>query len=588
MPRRLSPTSVTTATDVSAEDEDLDFSATYVGEIEQGLEHAGPGAWRRLRPDEEGNFARFGLVSAWRVDMRKNLHRHPLINHVVIGVDGAFPFSDPIVVALQGIAKDAHHWPHIEQRGTICLGHLRYSSPVATRVLSTLQDALTVLDMPEAERDAEHRREFLAYWSQSGSMANMPYLCMFDGAPHSRAIVYYGDARLGTFFAEDAAQLSTWLSRTGKPLPKQVATTRLIWLDQPLLPASFPKVGRDVIALAGEGGLDPHVRPGSVLPLVLGCAIDGVPVYACVEIEGISAKEAAKGFRPSKPRPPALVASTFQCKPAIRRTVQRADHAWVHGRGKSVEIEALRNKKVAVVGCGALGGYLARALAQSGVGSLLLIDEDDLAPSNVARHILGMESVGLSKSAAMAKRLSADFPYAVMFDAWTGAIQAAKAEQIEQLAGCDLIIAAGINLAGELALNRYRQEMESPPPLVWTWIDEFAAAGHAVCIADRASLANSLNADGEFLMRLTSNWPADQAHAVEAGCGISYQPYSAADMMGTINCAHRLSLDVLLGKQQNNVVWSWLGDREMAATKGCDLDSGFDRSFCEIKRDWAW
>lgn len=571
---------------VLAEDRPLDFTASYIGEIEQGLEAARPGGWRRLHPEEEAAYARFALVAAWRVEMPKmGRLRHPLIDHVVVGVDATFPFSDPVVVALQGVAKDAPHWPHIEPRGTLCLKRYRYSSPAATRILSTLQDALTVLDMPEDERDAEHRREFLAYWSQRGKPADTPYLCMLDGSSHSRDIVYHRDSER-TLFAEDAKQLKTWLSHMGKPPPKATATTRLIWLDQPLLPADFPKVGRDVIAMAGESVLDPHVRPGSVLPVVLGCDIDGVAVYACVEIEGISAKEAAKGFRPSRPRPPSLVASTFQCKPATRRTVQRADYAWVHGRARNAEIEVLRHNKVAVVGCGALGGYLARALAQSGVGSLLLIDSDELAASNVGRHLLGMESVGASKPVALARRLGADFPHAVSFEPWPDRIEFAKAAQIEELAACDLIIAAGINLAGELALDRFRQGMGAAPPLVWTWIEEFAAAGHAVCLFGGASMTDALDEDGRFVMRLTSQWPAT-AHAVEAGCAVAYQPYNAVDMMGTINCAHRLSLDVLLGRQQGNVVRSWLGDRDMATAKGAILDSAFDRSFCEITRDWC-
>ena len=519
--------------------------------------------------------------------MRRIWHRHPLIDHVVIGINAAFPFSDPVVVALQGIAKDGPHWPHIDPTGNVCLRRLRYSSPAATRVLTMLEDALTVLNMSEEERCAEHRSEFLAYWAQLGQPTSMPYLCVMDGAQNSRDIVYCRDSRGGMLFAEDAAQLNTWLSRTGKQPPKVAPTTHLIWLDQPLLPDRFPKTGREVIALVDDHVLDTHVRPGSVLPVLIGCEIEGNPVYVCVEIEGISVKEAAKGFRPSRPRPAALVASSFHAKPTVRRSVQRADYAWVHGRGKNADIEVLRGKRVAIVGCGALGGFLARALAQAGVGSLLLIDLDELSPSNVGRHVLGMDAMGLSKSVALKKKLHADFPHAVGFDAWTGAIQAADADQNAELAGCDLIIAAGINLGGELALNRWRQEVEAPPPLVWTWIEEFAAAGHAVGIVDGACLALSLDADGEFLMRLTSNWPAGQAHALEAGCGVAYQPYSAADMMGTINCAHRLSLDILLGNQQGNIVRSWLGDREVVQASGCTIDGAFDRSFCEISRGWT-
>ncbi len=520
--------------------------------------------------------------------MPKDWHRHPLIDHVVIGINAAFPFSDPIVIAVQGIAKGAPYWPHIDPTGIVCLGRLRYSSPAATRVLSTLQDALTVLDTPEEDRNDEHRREFLAYWAQLGQPTRAPYLCVMDGAKNSRDIVYCGDPPRGVFFAEDSAELNAWLSRTGKETPKVAATTHLIWLGQPLLPDGFPKTGREVIALAGDRALEPHMRPGRVLPVLIGCEVDGNSVYVCVEIEGISAKQAAKGFRPSRPRPPALVAASFHARPAVRRSVQRADYAWVHGRGKNADIEALRGKRVAIVGCGAVGGFLARALAQAGVGSLLLIDSDEVVSCNVGRHLLGMTSVGEDKSLALAKQLHADFPHAIGFDAWKGAVQVASAEQKIELAACDLIIAAGINLAGELALNRWRQELEAPPPLVWTWIEEFAVAGHAVAIVDGANMVSALDADGEFLMRLTSNWAAGQGYALEAGCGVAYQPYSASDMMGTINCAHRLSLDVLLGKQTGNIVRSWLGDRDVATANGCTLDDAFDRSFCEMSRDWAW
>lgn len=584
MPPPRKPRCATTVTGVSAEGLPLNFSASYIGEIEQGLGKATPGGWRRLRADEADIYAGFRLEAAWRVEMPSGL-RHPLIDHVVVGVDAAFPYSDPVVIALQGVSKGAPRWPHIDPNGVLCLARYRYSSPATARVLSALQDAVTVLDMLEDERDAEHRREFLAYWSQQAKPADVAYLCILDGAPQSRDIVYYRDSRQ-TLFVEDAKKLQSWLSLNRGKTSGTAATTRLIWLDQPLLPAQFPRVGRDVIDMAGWGVLDAHVRPGSILPVMLGCEIDGVAVYACVEIEGISAKGAARGFRPSRPRPASLLVRTFQCKPATRRVVQRADHAWVHGRGKNPEIEVLRQKKVAVVGCGALGGYLARALAQSGVGSLLLIDPDKLAASNVGRHLLGMDNVGLWKSIALAKRLKSDFPHAISFEPWVGGIDFAKPDLIGALSACDLIIAAGIDLAGELALDQYRKEMASAPPLVWTWIEESAATGHAVALFAGTSAADALDEDGQFVMRLTSNWPA-AAHAVEAGCAVAYQPYSAADMMGTINCAHRLALDVLLGRQQVNIVRSWLGDRDMAAAQGAQIDRAFDRSFAEITRHWC-
>lgn len=573
--------------DDSAEARPLDSSVSYVSEIERGLAAASPGNWRRVQVSEEALAAR-ELAAAWHIGVPKDWHRHPDIDHVLIGIDAHFPFSDPVVIAPQAVAPEASYWPHIDRKGVLCLTRLSYSAAPHVRILTTLQNVLTVLSMSEQERASEHRREFLAYWCQLGKSTPIPYRCVLDDLRVSRDIVYSGAPQRGIVFAERAQQLDAWLSRTGVPKSSTVDTTRLIWLERPMAPEEFPSAGRDVIRLDRAGALHPHVRAGSVLPVVLGCEIDGHPVYVCVEIEGISAKAAKFGFRPSKPRPQALIAASFNAKPAVRRSVQRADYRAVHGRTASADVDVLRKKKVAIIGCGALGGYLARAVVQAGVGSLLLVDMDTLSSGNTGRHFLGMSSVGQAKSTAVRQILLADFPSAVAIEAWIGAIEGTSTEQCDVLADYDLIIAAGINVTGELALNRWRLGLSHPPAMVWTWLEERAVTGHAVAIVDKADIARSLDADAKFGMRLTSNWSTDQGHALEAGCGVAYQPYSAADMMGTINVAHRLTLDVLLGKVGQNVVRSWLGDRSVALSSGCDIDLAFDRSFSEISRDWAW
>lgn len=572
----------------SAKASGLDFSADVIEQIESALAEARADEWRRVKPSEEAALAHFGLVAAWRVNVPKAWHSHPTIDHLIVGITARFPFADPVAVALQGTPPAAPYWPHIDPRGALCLGRLRYSSSAAARILTTLQDALQVLGMGEVERDAEHRREFIAYWSQLGKESPMPYRSLLEDAPTSRDIVYYGDTKRGLVFAESPEQLRRWLSRTGTSAPDVVATSRLIWLDQPMVPTAFPAAGRDVIALDAAGALTAHMRAGSVLPVVLGCEIGGEPVYVCAEIEGISAAAAKNGFRPSRPRPPAWLARSFNAKPAVRRSIQRADYRAVHGRGKRADAEALRGKTVAVVGCGALGGYLARDLVQAGVGSLHLVDMDRLSSNNTGRHILGMQAVGQYKSVALAKQLLRDFPSAVAVDPWMGAIEHATAEHWEALSRCDLVIAAGIGIAGELALNRWRMGLERPPAFLWTWLEEMAVAGHAVGIVDATDIIPALDADAQFGMRLTSNWPPGEGQAVEVGCGVAFQPYSAADMMGTINVAHRLALDVLLGKVERNVVRSWLGNREVALGARCTIDPAFDRSYGEISRAWAW
>jgi sulfur-carrier protein adenylyltransferase/sulfurtransferase len=67
----------------------------------------------------------------------------------------------------------------------------------------------------------------------------------------------------------------------------------------------------------------------------------------------------------------------------------------------------LGNKKVGIVGCGALGSKIAASLARSGVRSFVLVDDDILKPGNLVRHDLDVGSLGAHKAEALAARLKA-------------------------------------------------------------------------------------------------------------------------------------------------------------------------------------
>ncbi|MGX7826045.1 HesA/MoeB/ThiF family protein [Actinokineospora sp. 24-640] len=66
-----------------------------------------------------------------------------------------------------------------------------------------------------------------------------------------------------------------------------------------------------------------------------------------------------------------------------------------------VETSALARSRVAVVGLGSGGSMVATALAQSGVGELVLVDRDRLEIGNVSRHACGVGDLGRRKTAAL-------------------------------------------------------------------------------------------------------------------------------------------------------------------------------------------
>lgn len=68
-------------------------------------------------------------------------------------------------------------------------------------------------------------------------------------------------------------------------------------------------------------------------------------------------------------------------------------------------MEKLYAAKVAVFGVGGVGGYVAEALARSGIGHLLLVDNDTVSVTNINRQIIALHStIGKSKVQVMKAR----------------------------------------------------------------------------------------------------------------------------------------------------------------------------------------
>ncbi|MFT7631991.1 MAG: hypothetical protein ACI87E_003037 [Mariniblastus sp.] len=78
-------------------------------------------------------------------------------------------------------------------------------------------------------------------------------------------------------------------------------------------------------------------------------------------------------------------------------------------------VRTLMNSHVVVFGLGGVGSYAAEALARSAVGSLTLVDFDDVCVTNVNRQLQAFPgTVGQSKSELLGKRIQAINPDAVV------------------------------------------------------------------------------------------------------------------------------------------------------------------------------
>lgn len=76
-------------------------------------------------------------------------------------------------------------------------------------------------------------------------------------------------------------------------------------------------------------------------------------------------------------------------------------------------MERLGRARIAIFGLGGVGGYVAEALARSGVGSFVLVDHDRVEVTNINRQIIATTgTVGAYKADVMAERMLAINPKA--------------------------------------------------------------------------------------------------------------------------------------------------------------------------------
>ncbi|NLF80793.1 MAG: tRNA threonylcarbamoyladenosine dehydratase [Clostridia bacterium] len=118
---------------------------------------------------------------------------------------------------------------------------------------------------------------------------------------------------------------------------------------------------------------------------------------------------------------------------------------------------------IAVCGLGGVGSYIAEVLARSGIGTLLLIDADTIAPSNINRQLCALHStLGRPKAEIMAERI-ADINPACRVEARR--IMLTPGDDYASLfSGTDYIADAIDDLPAKIALIRYAHTR--PIPLI--------------------------------------------------------------------------------------------------------------------------
>lgn len=502
-------------------------------------------------------------------------------------------------------------YPHVEEDGMLCLlfdGALVDPAQPVEVVKRLLSDAVGLLEKSYAgENQEDFRDEFLSYWSRVDTPSAKHFRSLLDPMGPSRVIRVWHGANAYTFAEGDKA-LIEWLGNLGGKRQFTTYPAGLIWLKLPMLPDQYPKSNASLLATVGALGDENAllvlqslaVAAEDGFDLLIGaCASTGV-CFAGVSVnkpKGSSSPYSkqgsplTKGFRPGH-IPKDILATRYlnYPEPVTRHEVERADHAWIHGRDVDVGQFSLASKHVVILGCGSVGSLVAKTLATAGVGKLTFVDPQKLDWPNIGRHFLGAKYVGIDKANGLANELQQNFPH-LRFDHKAISWQSIAESEPMILEKSDLIVSAMGDWTREGLLNQW-QRFGDRPPIVYGWTEEFAGAGHAVAIfRGGACFQCQLTNQGESKLKVTQ-WRRPTLKQ-EPACGIMFQPYGPIELNNSANLVAQLAVDVLLGTVTSAAEKIWASRESIITSNGgswtddwLDLVAGNTQGEFAVARQW--
>jgi molybdopterin/thiamine biosynthesis adenylyltransferase len=259
----------------------------------------------------------------------------------------------------------------------------------------------------------------------------------------------------------------------------------------------------------------------------------------------------------------------FNAVPVVRAMVERADAAWIHGRGNDGRARALFDRHVVVIGCGSLGSSTAARLARAGVGRIDLVDPERLAWSNVGRHELGADAVGSCKAEALAARIRRDLPHIEVI-AHVSTAHRFMIDEEEVLDEADLVICATASWDAESAINWRHVRGGRRKPVLYGWLEDQALAAHALVVGSEGGCLGCGFGPTGVPKAPAVSWPGGRPVVEEPACGNHYQPYGAIELGAAIDLVARAALDALLTDAPSTMHAAWLapaGDVDRAGAE---------------------
>ena len=242
---------------------------------------------------------------------------------------------------------------------------------------------------------------------------------------------------------------------------------------------------------------------------------------------------------------------------------------------------SLRHKRVLLLGCGAVGGFIANELTRAGISRLTLLDKDMMNHENLFRHVLGQKNVNKWKVMGIKDDIEERLPYVTIVPLPSTLENAVSGGTIK-VGDYDLIVSALGNPTVELAFNKHIHDINGPP-IIFTWLEPYGIGGHAL-------LTGLHNGSGKGCLKCLYEDLGDgvggycraafakhgQSFAKNInGCRNLFTPFGSLDAVKTAELATRLAISTLNDSIKTNMIRSWRGDATEFLKNGLELSQRY-------------
>lgn len=233
---------------------------------------------------------------------------------------------------------------------------------------------------------------------------------------------------------------------------------------------------------------------------------------------------------------------------------------------------AINSYSVALVGCGSVGSHLSMALAKCGVRKFLLMDDDDLEPENIPRHLCDLvdASQPIKKVEAVKHKLARRFPDIECVTVENDVLEFLRSGETK-LNEYDVIIMAVGSFSVERRINYAVKKRILIPPIIYVWIEPYGVAGQILFINSRKGgcYLCCFDEKASFIYSVVN--PEQIFSKREAGCQITYLPYAALEVEQFVLSSSEIIIKLLGNTNVESQLYTWFGDFRPFAKMGYEI-----------------